>query len=63
MEPHRITGLVLVLAGIADAGLAMWLPSRLRDERQQAIVRLSLLASGSVIVLLGCAFFAGLVGK
>ncbi|MCE9634782.1 MAG: hypothetical protein K8T90_03665 [Planctomycetes bacterium] len=63
MQSHQIVGMVLIVAGVLDAAAAMWVPSRIPDEGQRAIVRLALLSSGVVVVALGGLFFAGVIGK
>ena len=62
MQSHQVTGLVLILAGVLDAAAAMWIPSRIPDEQQRTVVRLALLSSAVVVIALGGAFLAGLIG-
>lgn len=62
MPNHQVIGLVLIATGVIDALLSLWMPNRLPDERQRAIVRLALVCSGVVVAALGALFFVGAVG-
>lgn len=63
MPTHQFLGIVLIVAGVLDAAAAMWIPSRIPDERQRAIVRVALLSSGVIVVALGGLFFSGVLTK
>jgi uncharacterized membrane protein HdeD (DUF308 family) len=62
MQTYQLVGTALIVAGLFDIASALWIPSRIADERQRTIVRLALISSGAVIIALGGMFLAGLVG-
>lgn len=61
MQSHEIVGLVLVIAGVLDGASAFWVPSRIRDERQRAMVKVALLSSGFVVASLGGLIWSGVL--
>lgn len=63
MESSKLIGTILIAVGVLDAASAMWVPQRIPDERQRAIVRLALLSSGIVVIALGGLFLSGIAGR
>ena len=62
MQAHQTIGAALIAAGVLDAGIAVWLPSRVPDERQRGLVRTGLLVGAAVMVVLGGLFLSGMIG-
>jgi hypothetical protein len=62
MSNHQMVGIVLIVTGVLDALVSIWLPNRLPEGSQRTVVRLALLSSGIVVAALGGLFFAGMIG-
>lgn len=61
METHKIIGLALMVAGVAEPYLGRFLAQRTEDEKTKLILKTSLTLSGLFLMLLGLAIFWQLI--
>ena len=62
MEINAIVGAVLVLAGLADCAVGMFLLGpRIRDENRRRVIVMAIVSGGAMMILLGGAIGMGVM--
>ena len=62
MESNTIIGGVLILAALGDVAAAFVLSNRIQDKQRRTMVLVGLLSSSALMLALGGAFLAGVIG-
>lgn len=62
MESNVFIGLVLIVAGVADVGVALALTRRIPDRNRRTILLAALLSGAAIMMGLGAAFLLGWMG-